>query len=162
MVEFVIVVPSLMSLSLPFLSSMQSYMAFSSSLLLSYVSTLPFRRRFLSYQCRCYGHSCQRQVVADVISTARLRRFRHCCRHRDCSCRRCRICSWQLCRFVRVRCCSRGRICHRCAVANVVVVAIFVLNAVVYGVFIVILVVICVNFAVSWSFFAVSVPLLWS
>ena len=42
-----------------------------------------------------------------------------------------------------VLCCPRSRICHRCAVANVVVVAIFVLNAVAYGVFIVVLVVMC-------------------
>ena len=72
------------------------------------------------------------------------------------------FCPWQLYRFVAVLCCPRGRICHRCAVANVVIVAIFVLSAVVYGVFIVVLVVICVNFTVSCSFFAVSVPLLWS
>ena len=42
---------------------------------------------FLSHQYRCYGRSCQRQAVADVINTARLRRFRHCCRHRDSSSR---------------------------------------------------------------------------
>ena len=38
----------------------------------------------------------------------------------------------------------------------------FVLNAFVYGVFIVVLVAICVNFVVSASFFVAPVPLLWS
>ena len=60
--EFVIAVTSLMSLSLSSLSSMQSYMAFSSSFLLSYVSTLPFRR------CFCHISTVVMVVVVNVKS----------------------------------------------------------------------------------------------